>query len=306
MGGMGGMGAGPSGSNNMWWVTAAVVGLVLVISAAIAVPILSASSSASSSNSNGSNSSSNSNGSGRSSASNNSVSSCSGTVCLPSISASLPPVSADEPMIINYPQRSPPTVIDVYNVPLEEDVPYWQRPHNTVIGVVPSVAVGRSPWDPPFDPVARLPTPQPRDEPRWPSGPYPAEMGLYGFGEYGRGGYAPDGRYYEPGQLAGLRASAFAGYDGPTAAIMRRPTDPVGPWERSGALVSDDGSRVLPLFVRQRGRESFGKFNWRTIMGEVPLDVGCGTRSDWLNSGDWTTIKGLPGSFSVQLYEEFR
>lgn len=155
-----------------------------------------------------------------------------------------------------------------------------------------------------WDDAERQPTPQPRDEPRWPLGPYPAEHGFWGPGQYGPGGFA-GGHWFRPGDLPGSLPSAFADYDYPTAGIMRRPTDPVGPWERAGALVGSDGSTVLPFFARQRGRDSWNQWNYRTVMDKVPLDIG-GTRSDWVGNGDWVDVPGVTGSFSVQLYEEYR
>lgn len=159
---------------------------------------------------------------------------------------------------------------------------------------------------PPYDPPERLPSAQPRDEPRWPTGRYPAEYGPYGYGQYGGGGYGPDGVWYPPGDLAG--GMGRYGYDFPTSQIMRRPSDPVGPWERAGVLVNADGTSVLPLFVRQRGRDSFNKYNYRTLVGannDIPVEFGS-TRSDWLSNGDATAVTGLTGSYTVQLYEEYR
>lgn len=152
-----------------------------------------------------------------------------------------------------------------------------------------------------WDAVERVPNPQPLDEPRWPPGAYPAENGFYGTGQYGPGGYG-----YAPGQLAGILPSSFAGYDVPTASIMRRPSGSVGPWERAGALVNGDGSKVLPLFVRQHGSGT-DRYDFRTVVDKVPLEINDSSARGvaWLNDGDTTTVPGL-GTFTAQIYSGFK
>lgn len=215
------------------------------------------------------------------------------SISVPVPAPALAPVLASAPASVSVVAPVQQTYT-LYNVPFEDDA-----------GPLTFARPLHPPPPPHWDPVERQPTAQPRDEPRWPPGRYPAEYGFYGYGNYGTGGYGPDGVWYRPGQLAGILPNAFSEYDYPTNNIMRRPTDPVGPWERAGALVGSDGAHVLPLFTRERGRSSWGKYNYRTVIDKVPLEFG-GTRSEWLNSGDWTSITGIPGSFSVQLYEEYR
>jgi hypothetical protein len=155
--------------------------------------------------------------------------------------------------------------------------------------------------------VERQPSAQPRDEPRWPDAPFHADYGFYGTGQYGTGGYGVDGRWYQPGQLAGSLPSAFSDYDYPTASVMTRNTRERGPWERYGALVNSvSDASVLPLFGRKNGRWQ-DKYDYRTVVDKVPIEINSSNDRgiEWINSGDAVAVPGL-GSYTAQIYIDYR
>jgi len=146
----------------------------------------------------------------------------------------------------------------------------------------------------PYDPVRPVPTPEPRDELRWPygKGPYYADLGTYGHGLYGSGNAS-----YDPGMMADriLSPGNWSGLPSPEERILRRPQYPVGPWVRVGHLLgeSTQSSEVLPLFMRNVTHRS-GYYDYRVTAGRestVPVDVR--TNTERINDGTVIQVPGL-------------
>jgi len=84
---------------------------------------------------------------------------------------------------------------------------------------------------------------------------------------------------------------------------MRRPRVPVGPWERVGIL-SDDALNVLSLWARRRDRRSFGRFDYRAVVDDVPVELFI--NEPWRADGSELTHPALGGAtWTVHLYENY-
>lgn len=151
------------------------------------------------------------------------------------------------------------------------------------------------------DELERIPNVEPYVAPRYPQGYDPslyADNPLYAAFTHPYRGFS---------SIQGYQGQ----YDSPTERIMRRPRDPVGPWEWVGHATGVNASSqtsVFPLFARRRDR--YGKFDYRTVVTgpgttEVPIEIS--TKSDWLSNGDTLShpVLGASTVFSVSLYEGY-
>ena len=92
--------------------------------------------------------------------------------------------------------------------------------------------------------------------------------------------------------------------DGPTERVLRRPKDPVGPWERVGALYQQQNTTVtsmLPLFARQRGTNR-NRYDYRTVYDEVPVPIA--ENIQWITKNQPVVVEPL-GTFSVIMYDDY-
>jgi len=108
------------------------------------------------------------------------------------------------------------------------------------------------------------------------------------------------GRPYKLGPMD----DRFGQFDGPTERVMRRPNDPVGPWERMGALsrTSDETPKVLPFFGRRRGFPDRSRYDYRTVYEDVPISIANNVK--WISDGELVAVKPF-GSFTVAFYEQY-
>lgn len=108
------------------------------------------------------------------------------------------------------------------------------------------------------------------------------------------------GRPYKLGPMD----DRYGQYDGPTERVLRRPNDPVGPWERMGALTrtSEEKPKVLPFFGRRRGFPDRSRYDYRTVYEDVPITIA--TNSKWISDGEAVEVRPF-GSFTVSFYEQY-
>lgn len=90
-------------------------------------------------------------------------------------------------------------------------------------------------------------------------------------------------------------------YDGPTERVLKRPTDPVGPWERVGALLGVTSNNVLPLFSRQR-KKGKTKYDYRTVYADVPVPIA--NAIEWVTNDQQIYVEPF-GTFTTRLYEDY-
>jgi hypothetical protein len=128
------------------------------------------------------------------------------------------------------------------------------------------------------DPVRKTANVEPRDEYRWPKSAV----------------------YYD--QRLGPMLDRFDLIDGPTERVLRRPKDPVGPWERVGAMYQQTGTvtSMLPLFGRKRGTRN--RYDYRTVFDDVPLPIA--ENVQWITENEQISVDPL-GTFSVIMYDEY-
>lgn len=175
-----------------------------------------------------------------------------------------------------------PTVGPAESVVIENVDPKFRR--------VREVSIAKNPIDAynMIDDYRFVSNVEPYDAYRWPRS---VETGYMAY---------ESGRPYKLGPMD----DRYGQYDGPTERVLRRPNDPVGPWERMGALtrVSEEKPKVLPFFGRRRGFPDRSRYDYRTVYEDVPITIA--TNSKWISDGEAVEVRPF-GSFTVSFYEQY-